>query len=84
MASIIVGVAFICLGASCAAIGSLLTPREIMSINRKVSNADQISLSFMHPGKTQKIKAEYKRLYPTGKLETWRVRLQIAIFCSLL
>jgi hypothetical protein len=37
----------------------------------------------MYPGKMQKIKAEYKRLYPTGKVETWRVRVQIAMFAFL-
>jgi hypothetical protein len=31
----------------------------------------------------QKIKAEYKRLYPTGKVEAWRVRLQIAMLVFL-
>ena len=37
----------------------------------------------MYPGKMQKIKAEYKRLYPTGKVEAWRLRLQIAMFAFL-
>jgi hypothetical protein len=75
MASIIFGVIFVCLGVSCAAILSLLVHREIVAVNRKVSDAEQISLSFMYPSKMQKIKAEYNRLYPTGKVETWRVRL---------
>jgi hypothetical protein len=79
----IVGVVFVCLGASCAAIGSVLVHREIAAVNRKVSDAEQISFSFMYPGKMQKIKAEYKRLYPTGKVETWRLRLQIAMFAFL-
>ena len=80
MASIIVGVVFVCLGASCAAIGSVLVHQEIVAVNRKVPDAEQISWSFMYPGKMQKIKAEYKRLYPAGKVETWRVRLQVAMF----
>jgi len=83
MASIIIGVVFVCLGASCAAIGSLLVHREIVAVNRKVSEGEQISLSFMYPGKMQKVKAEYKRLYPTGKVETWRVRLLVATFVFL-
>jgi hypothetical protein len=83
MASIIVGVIFVCLGLGCAVIGTLLVHREIVAVNRKVSNAEQISLSFIYPGKMQKIKAEYKRLYPTGKVEAWRVRLQIAMFVFL-
>jgi len=32
--------------------------REIVAVNCKVSDAEQISLSFMYPGKMQKIKAE--------------------------
>jgi hypothetical protein len=83
MVSIIVGVIFVCLGVGCAVIGTLLVHREIVAVNRKVSNAEQISLSFMYPGKMQKIKAEYKRLYPTGKVEAWRVRLQIAMLVFL-
>ena len=34
----------------------------------------------MHPGKMQKIKAAYKRFYPTGTVEAWRISLQIAAF----
>ena len=83
MGSIIIGVVFVCLGASCAAIGSVLVQQEIAAVNRKVPDAEQISLSFMFPGKMQKIKAEYKRLYPTGKVEAWRLRLQIAMFAFL-
>lgn len=83
MASIIAGVVFGCLGASCAAIGSVLVHREIAAVNRKAPDAEQISYSFMYPGKMQKIKADYKRLYPTGKVETWRVTLQIAMFAFL-
>jgi hypothetical protein len=83
MVSIIVGVIFVCLGVGCAVIGTLLVHREIVAVNRKVSNAEQISRSFMYPGKMQKIKAEYKRLYPTGKVEAWRVRLQIAMLVFL-
>jgi hypothetical protein len=80
MASIIAGVVFGCLGASCAAIGSVLVHREIAAVNGKVPEAEQVSYSFMYPGKMQKIKADYKRLYPTGKVETWRLTLQFATF----
>jgi len=83
MASIIVGVIFVYLGASCAAIGSVLVHREIAAINRKVPDAQQISFAFMYPGKMQKIKAEYKRLYPAGSIEIWRLRLQLAMFAFL-
>jgi hypothetical protein len=83
MVSIIAGIAFVSLGASCAAIGSFLVHREIAAVNRRVPDAEQTSYSFMYPGKMRKIKAEYKRLYPTGKIETWRLRLQIAMFAFL-
>ena len=81
--AIIVGVVFVCLGASCAAIGSLLVHREIVDVNRKIPDAERISLSFMYPSKMQRIKSEYRRLYPTGKVETWRMRFQIAMFAFL-
>jgi hypothetical protein len=62
MASIIAGVVFGWLGASCAAIGSCLVYREIAAVNRKVPDAERISYSFMYPGKMQRIKTFYKRL----------------------
>jgi hypothetical protein len=37
----------------------------------------------MYPGKMQKVKAEYKRLYPARKVETWWGRLQVAMFVFL-
>jgi hypothetical protein len=61
----------------------VLVHTEICKINCKLSEADQISYSGMYSGKMQRIKAEYIRLYPTGKIETWRVALQIATFAFL-
>jgi hypothetical protein len=83
MASIIAGVIFGCLGASCAAMGSVLVHREIAAVNCKVPDTEQISYLFMYPGKMRKIKADYKRLYPTGKVEIWRATLQIAMLAFL-
>jgi hypothetical protein len=34
----------------------------------------------MCPGRMQKIQAEYKRLYPKGKVDLWRRVFQIAFF----
>jgi hypothetical protein len=82
MTSLIAGF-FVCLSASCAGINSILVHREIAAVNRRVSDAEQISYSFMYPAKMQKIKAEYRRLYPVGKLETWRQTAQIAMFAFL-
>jgi hypothetical protein len=77
------GVLFICLGASCAVIAGLLIHREIGDVNRELSDQEQISYSFMYPGKMQKIRAAYERLYPTGKVDVWRRTLQIASFAFL-
>lgn len=38
---------------------------------------------FMYPGKMQKIKAEYNRLYPKGRIDLWCRILQIAMFVFL-
>jgi hypothetical protein len=80
MGSTTVGVIFVCFGAICAAVSSVLVHKEINHVNAKLSDEEQISLSFMYPGKMQKIKSEYKRLYPAGKIEAWRMALQIAGF----
>ncbi len=34
----------------------------------------------MHPDKMYRIKKEYKRLYPSGRLEFWPVTFQIGMF----
>jgi hypothetical protein len=49
-------------------------------VNRELSDQEQVSYSFMYPGKMQKIRAEYERLYPTGKVDAWRRTFQIATF----
>jgi hypothetical protein len=77
------GVVFLCLAATCAALSSLFVYQEIREVNRKSSDEGQISYWFMYPGKMQKIKAEYKRLYPTGRFDAWRITLQIVAFAFL-
>ena len=77
------GVLFVCLGTTCALIASILTHREIGEVNRKLSDEEQISCSFMYPGKMQKIKAQYHRLYPTGRVDAWRITFQIGSFVFL-
>ena len=74
------GLVFLCLGTTCAVLSGFLVCQEIGEVNRKLSNEEQISYWFMHPGKMQKIKAAYKRFYPTGTVEAWRISLQIAAF----
>jgi len=77
------GVLFVCLGTTCALIAGILTHREIGEVNRKLSDEEQISYSFMYPGKMQKIKAEYHRLYPNGRVDAWRSTFQIGLFVFL-
>jgi hypothetical protein len=74
------GVVFLCFGASCAIISGFLVYQEIGEVNRKLSEHEQIRYLFMYPGKMQKIQAEYKRLYPKGKVDLWRRVFQIAFF----
>ena len=59
MATMIVGIGFVCLGATCAIFSGALVQREIAAVNQKLSPADQISYSFMYPSKMQNIKMRY-------------------------
>jgi hypothetical protein len=64
---------FFCLGSTCSGISAHLREREIGEVNRKLSKEEQISRTWIYlPGKMQKIKAEYYRLYPTGRVDAWR------------
>jgi hypothetical protein len=47
MASIIVGVIFVCLGVGCAVIGTLLVHREIVAVESQGIRCRADSLSFM-------------------------------------
>ena len=71
---------FLTLTASCGFVSWILVSREIEEVNRKLPDPEQISLGFMYPGKMQKIKTAYKRLYPDGKIERFRIIAQIAMF----
>lgn len=73
-------VVLFCLACSCAILSSLLLWQEIGEINRKLPDAEQISYWGMHPAKMARIKREYRRLYPSGKLDLIRLMLQYATF----
>ena len=77
------GVLFLCLGATCAIFSGLLTYQEVREVNRKLPDSEQIPYLFMYPGKMRRIKAEYKRLYPNGRVNLWRIVLQAAMFVFL-
>jgi hypothetical protein len=43
--------------------------REIDEINRKLSGEERISHLWMYTDKSLRIRREYRRLYPNGRLE---------------
>jgi hypothetical protein len=57
-----------------------LVSREIREVSKKISPALHISYFFPYPAKMRHIKNKYKQLHPTGRLDQWRVRLQVAMF----
>lgn len=74
---------FFSIAVSCAIFSSFLVYQEIGELNRKLPDDKQISYFGMYPGKMAMIKREYKRLYPVGRVDFWRVAFQIAAFVFL-
>jgi hypothetical protein len=68
------------LACSCAILSSFLLWQEIGEINRKLPDAEQISYWGMHPAKMARVKREYRRLYPSGKIDLMRLILQDPVF----
>jgi hypothetical protein len=66
------------LGTTCAMLSNFILVQEIGEVNRKLPDDEQISYWFWWPGKAFHLFAEYKRLYPNGRLEFWRITLEIA------
>jgi hypothetical protein len=58
----------------------LWTFREIGEVNRKLGDDQQISYLGAPLGKIARIKGEYKRLYPGGRTDFWRVAFQAIAF----
>ena len=77
------GLAFLALASSCAAIAGFLTYQQIGEVNRKLPDNEQISYLFMYPEKMRRLKADYKRLYPKGRVNFWRSLFQAAMFFFL-
>jgi hypothetical protein len=71
---------FLSLAAASGLACTALVSREIQEVNKKISPALHISYFFLYPAKMRHIKNMYKRLYPTGRLDQWRVLLQVAMF----
>jgi hypothetical protein len=53
---------------SCLIWAGFVTFAMIGEINRKLPEHDQITYLWGHPAKYRKIRSEYRRLYPSGKL----------------
>lgn len=69
-----------CLACSCALLSAFLLWQEIGEINRKLPDDQQISYWGIHPIKMAKIKREYKRLYPSGRIDLVSRIFQYAAF----
>jgi hypothetical protein len=71
------------LSASFGILSGLLTYQEIGEINRKLPDDQQISYLGAPLGKMARIKREYRRLYPDGRVDQWRVITQAIAFSVL-
>jgi hypothetical protein len=71
---------FLSLATSCLAMSAFFLSQEIGEVNRKLPSDTQISYWGIHPAKMERIKDEYKRLYPSGKIDRMRVLFQLAGF----
>jgi hypothetical protein len=68
------------LATSCAVFSGFFLCQEIGQVNRKLADAEQISYWGMRPLKMARVKNEYRRLYPSGKVDLIRRILQYAAF----
>ena len=73
-------VAILCLACSSGVLAAFFLWQEIGEINRKLPETDQISYWGMHPVKMAKVKREYRRLYPSGKIDLIRRIFQYVTF----
>lgn len=79
----LIGIMFLSLAASCIIVSGFLTYQEIGEVNRKLPDEKQIPYLFMYPREMQRLKAEYRRLYPNGRVEFWRMAFQLTGFVCL-
>ncbi len=66
------------LAMSCGIFSSFFLCQELGEVNRKRPPEEQISYWGMYPGKMAKIRAEYERFYPSGKIDLLRRVFQAA------
>jgi len=77
------GLVFLSLAATCAIVSGFLVYQEIGEVNRKLSDEERIPYLFMYPGKMQKIRTQYERLYPKARVDLWRRLFQAAALVFL-
>lgn len=71
------------LAVSCIVLSTFILWREIDEVNRKLSDEQQISYLWMYTDKRLRIRKEYRRLYPNGRLEHVGVAFEILGFVLL-
>lgn len=65
-------------------VSTRLAFREIDEVNKEISPELHISYFFPHPAKIRHIKSMYRRLYPEGTLDRWRIFFQVLAFALFL
>lgn len=68
------------LGSSCGILSAFFLWQEIGEVNRKLPDGEQISYWGMHPAKMARVRREYRRLYPSGKIDLMSRIFQYAAF----
>jgi hypothetical protein len=85
MAHFVYAVAFFLAAQVCIWWNNWLMEQMIRAINFQRTPDNQISSSFRNRSKTKLIESEYRRLYPQGRIETWRfVSLILGFACFLM
>jgi hypothetical protein len=72
------------LGASCTSVSGFCLMQEIGEVNRRLPDDQQISYWEMYSDKYAKIRGEYKRLYPHGRIHSVGRAFEIAAFVFFL
>ena len=72
------------LAISCAVLSGFFTTQEIGEINRRLPDDQQISYWRMYTEKFVRMKREYGRLYPGGRLHTFANGFEVAALAFFL
>jgi hypothetical protein len=70
-------------GVSCLVLSGFFLTQEIGEINRKLPEDQQISYRWMYAEKYARIRKEYRRLYPNGRIHTLGVIFEFVGFVLL-